>query len=253
MTEERSFVHQVAARSEQEPDVVSRVIAEFCLALRRQLDGYKGTNGDYIGEQLRWDIGDRGFFHLLGFLDQLYERYQWEPGLAREYVARLFTEDDCKHFSQEYVVAKTTERTDAGPLASRTLEEFCSAAYACAMTLMSNADYVHKELPAVDLPSDVRASVVSHCADWIGTKHDVVHELDELKESSDIEAGVRRIMRWLGEDMVRLQEQVRQLEALATSEDRYRRALMLVGESCANVLTSFIAVGEAADRLLESL
>ncbi len=253
MTEERSFIHQIAARSEEESTVVSRVIPEFCLALRRQLDGYKGINGDYIGEQLRWDIGDRGFFHLLYFLDQFSEKYQWEPGLAREYVGRVFTEDECKLFSQEYVARTKPDRPVARPLASRTLEEFCSAAHACAMTLLSNADYVHEQLPAVDLPNDARSAVESHCADWIGTKHDVIHELDELKDSADIEIRVRRIMRWLGEEMDKIQEQVRQLEALARSDDKYRVALMLFGESCANVLTSFVAVGKAADRLLESL
>jgi hypothetical protein len=79
------------------------------------------------------------------------------------------------------------------------------------------------------LPTDIRASVEALCTDWIGTKHDVIHELDELQESSNIEDRVRRIMSWLGEDMVKLQEQVRRLEALATAEDRYRLAYLLVG------------------------
>lgn len=116
---------------------------------------------------------------------------------------------------------------------------------------MSNADYVQKELPTVELPTDIRASVEALCTDWIGTKHDVIHELDELQESSNIEDRVRRIMSWLGEDMVKLQEQVRRLEALATAEDRYRLAYLLVGESGGNILRSFVAAGESADRVLE--
>ena len=109
MTKDRSFINQVAANTEQEPAVVSRVIEEFCLALRRELDEYKGVNGDYVGEQLHWDIGNRAFFHLLGFLDQFSEKYQWEPGSAREYVSRLFAEDEWKPFSQEYFSAKTPD------------------------------------------------------------------------------------------------------------------------------------------------
>lgn len=62
---ERSFIDKVAASSGQDPGVVSLVIEEFCLGLRRELDEYKGMNGDYIGEQLHWDIGNRAFFHLL--------------------------------------------------------------------------------------------------------------------------------------------------------------------------------------------
>lgn len=231
--------------------MVNRVIEEFCLALRRGLDKYKGINGDYIGEQLHWDISSRAYFHLLGFLDQFSEKYQWEPGSAPEYISRLFTEDEWKPFSQEYFRAKTPNYPPSEAPASGKLEEFCSAAYACAMSLMSNADYVQKELPTVDLPTDIRASVESLCTDWIGTKHDVVHELGELKESSNIEDRIRRIMSWLGEDMVKLQEQVRKLEALAKSEDRFKLAYLLVGESGGNILRSFVAAGESADRAFE--
>lgn len=247
----RSFIDQIASDSGAEPAVVGRVIDEFCLALRRGLDEYKGINGDYFGEQLHWDIGNRAFFHLLGFLDQFSEKYQWEPGTAREYVARLLTEDEWKPFSQEYFRAKTPDVPPSEAPASGLLEEFSSAAYACAMSLMSNADYVQKELPTVELPTDLRASVESLCADWVGTKHDVIHELDELQESSNIEDRIRRIMSWLGEDMVKLQEQVRRLEALATAEDRYRLAYLLVGESGGNILRSFVAAGESADRFLD--
>lgn len=250
MTNERTFIDQIAAHTGEDPDVVNRVIEEFCLGLRRGIDEYKGINGDYIGEQLYWDISNRAFFHLLGFLDLFSEKYQWEPGSAREYVSRLFTEDEWKPFSQEYFRAKSPDHPQSGKPTSGTLDAFCSAAYACAMRLMSNAAYVQKELPSVDLPVDVRASIESLCADWIGTKHDVIHELDELKESSNIDDRIRRIMSWLGEDVVKLQDQVRRLETLATSEDQYRLAYLLVGESGGNILRSFVAAGESADRVL---
>lgn len=251
MTKERSFVDQIAAQAGEDPEVVCRVIEEFCLGLRRSLDEYKGINGDYIGEQLHWDISNRAFFHLLGFLDQFSEKYQWEPGSAREYILRLFSEDDWKPFSQEYIRANSSGNQHSASSESGALDQFCSAAYACAMSLMSNADYVQKELPNVELPADIRASIESLCSDWIGTKHDVVHELDELKESTNIEDRVRRIMAWLGEDMVKLQEQVRKLEALASSDECFRLAYLLVGESGGNILRSFVAAGESADQVLE--
>lgn len=251
MTKGRSFLHQIADTSEQEPAVVGRVIEEFCFALRRELDKYKGINGDYICEQLHWDIGNRAFFHLLGFLDQFSEKYQWEPGSAREYASRLFTADEWKAFSQEYFRATLSNAPPSAPSASSTLEEFCSAAYACAMSLMGNAAYVQKELPTVELPPDIRVSVESLCADWIGTKHDVIHELGEMTGSSNIEDQIHRIMSWLGEDMVKLREQLRKLEALAESEDRFKLAYLLVSESGSNILCSFVATGQSAGRVLE--
>ncbi len=251
MTKDRSFVHQIAASSGEDPAVVNRVIEEFCLTLRRGLDEYKSVNGDYIGEQLHWDVSSRAYFHLLGFLDQFSEKYQWEPGTAREYISRLFSQEEWKPFSQEYSSAETTTQQQPAASDRDSLNEFSSAAYACAMALMSNADYVQKELPNVELPTDIRASVESLCTDWIGTKHDVVHELGELSESPNIEDRIRRIMSWLGEDMVKLQEQVRKLEVLATTEDRYKLAYLLVGESGGNILRSFVAAGESADRVIE--
>lgn len=251
MGNEQSFIDQIAANAGEDPDVARRVIEEFCLGLRRGLDEYKGINGDYIGEQLHWDISNRAFFHLLGFLDLFSEKYQWEPGSAREYVSRLFTEDEWKPFSEEYFRAQTPNHQQSVASGSSALDEFCSAAYACAMSLMSNADYVQKELPNVELPTDIRASIESLCSDWIGTKHDVVHELSELNDSANVEDRVRRIKAWLGEDMAKLQEQVRQLEALARSEDRFKLAYLLLGESGGNILRSFVAAGESADRVIE--
>ena len=251
MTNERSFIDQIVADTGEDREVVSRVIEEFCLSLRRGLDEYKGINGDYIGEQLHLDISNRAFIHLLGFLDQFSEKYQWEPGSAREYVSLLFTENEWKPFSQEYLRAQTPDHPQLPASGSGTLDDFCSAAHACAMSLMSNAEYVQKELPTVELPTDIRISIESLCADWIGAKHDVIHELGELKESQNIEERVRRIMRWLGEDVAKLQEQVRKLKDLARSQDRFRLAYLLVGESAGNILRSFVAAGESADRVLE--
>lgn len=85
MTRDRSFIHQVAANTEQEPAVVSRVIEEFCLAMRREIAEYKGIIGDYVGEQLHSDIGNRAFFQLLGFLDLFSEKYQWEPASPQDF------------------------------------------------------------------------------------------------------------------------------------------------------------------------
>ena len=252
MSKDRSFVDQIAATSGEDPEVVSRIIEEFCLGLRRSLDEYKGINGDYIGEQLHWDISNRAFFHLLGFLDQFSEKYQWEPGSAREYILRLFTEDDWKPFSQEYARTNSLDNQHHASPESGVLDRFCSTAYACAISLMSNADYVQKELPNVELPTDMRASIEALCSDWIGTKHDVVHELAELKDCANIDDRIRRIMAWLGEDMVKLQEQVRKLEALATSDERFKLAYLLVGESGGNILRSFVSAGESADQVLEN-
>ena len=73
-----------------------------------------------------------------------------------------------------------------------------------------------------------------------------------MKDSANIEDRIRRIMAWLGEDMVKLQDQVRKLEALASSDERFKLAYLLVGESGGNILRSFVSAGESADQVLEN-
>lgn len=251
MENERSFIDQIAANAGEDPAAVRRVIEEFCLSLRRGMDEYKGINGDYIGEQLHWDISSRAYFHLLGFLNLFSEKYQWEPESGREYILRLFSEDEWSPFSQEYFGANPSDHQQSAAPEDHMLDQFCSAAYACAMSLMSNASYVQKELPNVELPTDIRVSIECLCSDWIGTKHDVVHELAELKDSANIKDRIRSIMTWLSEDMVKLQEQVRKLRALAGSDDHFKLAYLLVGESSEDILRCFVATGEYADQALE--
>jgi hypothetical protein len=130
------------------------------------------------------------------------------------------------------------------------LSTFSSTASACAMVMMSNATYIQKELANVELPEATRTGVENLCNEWIGTKHDVMHELGELDSAGNTGNRIRCIMSWLSEDIVKLQECVKELEALARTNQRFNLAYLLVGESGANVMRSFVAVGEAADRLL---
>lgn len=253
MANERWMKDRIAEKVGGDADHVGRVIEEFCLELRKELDGYKGMNGDYLGEQLHWEIGARAFFHLLGFLDAFSGKYDWEPGTAQEYILRLYSEDDWKPFSQEYLTPSDKIENQAPSMANEGVAKFSGAASACAMSLMSNASYIQNELANVQLPDDARTNVEKLCSDWIGTKHDVMHELGELTEQGNIGDRVRRIMSWLSEDVVNLQQQVRELERLANSDERFKLAYLLVGESGGNVLRSFVAAGEAADRFLEEL
>lgn len=131
-----------------------------------------------------------------------------------------------------------------------TLDQFCSSAHECAMLLMTNALYIQKELPNVDLPAADRTAIENLCADWIGTKHDVVHEVGELKETPNIDERIRRIMSWLREDMVKLNEQVCRLNELAKSDDRFSLAYLLVAESGTNVLRGFTSTGDSAELAL---
>jgi hypothetical protein len=84
-----------------EASTVASVLDEFMLQLHRGLVEYEGFNGDYIGENLSHRMPKQAFFHLLGFLDRFSERYEWEPGTAHEYLARLGPRADWQPFSHQ--------------------------------------------------------------------------------------------------------------------------------------------------------
>lgn len=103
MTPEREFdpVGETATNLGLEDAVVRSVIDEFMLQLHRDLVEYEGMNGDYLGESLSHHLPAQAFFHLLGFLDRFSERYEWEPGTANEYLARLGSRADWLPYSHQ--------------------------------------------------------------------------------------------------------------------------------------------------------
>ena len=80
--------------------------------------------------------------------------------------------------------------------------QFASEAHACAIQMMENAAYIQKELPALDMPDSLRARIDELCAELMGTKHDLSHEVGVLEDFLALEPGqvaprMDRIHRWL--------------------------------------------------------
>lgn len=96
-----SLIANVARNIGMEDDAVRHVVDEFLLQLHRRLYEYRGLNSDYLGEELHYQIGPQGFYHLLGFLDTFSDRYNWERGSASEYLMRLGSRADWHSFNQQ--------------------------------------------------------------------------------------------------------------------------------------------------------
>jgi hypothetical protein len=62
------LIQKVSSNLGIEQDVVRPILDEFMLHLHRGTYEYVGLNGDYIGEELHFEIGPQAFYHLLGFL-----------------------------------------------------------------------------------------------------------------------------------------------------------------------------------------
>jgi len=77
------------------------VVADFALQLHRHALEYKGGNGDFIGEDLWYQVDRQTFYHLLGFLEYFADRYSWDVGSASEYLLRLGSQEDWEPFNTQ--------------------------------------------------------------------------------------------------------------------------------------------------------
>ncbi len=136
------------------------------------------------------------------------------------------------------------------------LQIFASAAQSCAMHMMSNAAYIQTVLPNLTLPEGTTEKIAVLCDSLIATKHDVISELFELSEVSEsstspeeITKRVKRIIRWLWETILEMNEVVQSLQTASETDAKFSIGWLLVVESATNILDSFNRAAVAADEL----
>jgi hypothetical protein len=137
------------------------------------------------------------------------------------------------------------------------IHEVMSAARDCAMIMLETANYVKAELPNVPMDEALQSEAEKVCGALIGTKHDVISELFELGDllrpagaaSSEIASRLNRVIRWLGEDVSRMQELVMALDSAKKQNSDFALAYVLVAESATNIINAFNRTKAAADFL----
>lgn len=124
------------------------------------------------------------------------------------------------------------------------------------MQMMSNARYIQNALPGLTLPEDTNGRIATLCDSLISTKHDVITELFELAEVSEaatspeeIKRRVERIIQWLWETIMEMNQVVQSLQTAAEADVRFSVGWLLVTESATNILSPFNRASEAADAL----
>lgn len=122
--------------------------------------------------------------------------------------------------------------------------------------MMSNAAYIQTELPNLTLPEGTKEKITALCDSLITTKHDVISELFELSEVSEsstspeeIKMRVERIIRWLWETILEMNEVVQSLQTASEAEVQFFGSWLLVVESANNILEPFNRASQAADAL----
>ena len=159
--------------------------------------------------------------------------------------------------SSERVSETTKVLTDSLPEAK--LGAFISAARACADEMASNAGYIEKELPGLELSEERKEEIRQVCSDLVGTRWDIGSELSDLLNAA--ESGDRKrcrgqagtIVRWLGQELPALDALVKSLESAKEVEPGAGSGFVLIAESAANIVHSFLEVSQTADDYREAL
>lgn len=96
----KNITCEVATLLGKSRDDVMETVELFMELLHKKAYEYKGLNGDYIGEELHYDMSDKAFYHFLGFLNDFDDKYNWEQS-ASEYIARLSSRETWQPFSEQ--------------------------------------------------------------------------------------------------------------------------------------------------------
>lgn len=115
----------------------------------------------------------------------------------------------------------------------------------CAMQMMENAAYIKNELPLLTMPDAIRSQIVETCDELIGTKHDLIHdvfEIRDLMESSPDPAVLKQCMEsirgMIGMSNIAFHDCVQSAADAVKMGEADPLVSMLLTESGFNILTS---------------
>lgn len=123
--------------------------------------------------------------------------------------------------------------------------ELSHAARACAMQMFSNAGYILRELPGIEVPAELRPKIESVCQNLISTKHDVITEIFELAEllengasETKLKSKMEMTSSWLMESIQEMNELVQEVEQLVAKDPRHGALFSLVIKSATTIARS---------------
>jgi hypothetical protein len=138
-----------------------------------------------------------------------------------------------------------------------TIHRFLGEAHHCAMQMMENGSYIRRELPSLRMSDALRKQLETLCAELIGTKHDLIHEIHESHElaitspdSPTIRDAVGRMCQWINEAAMSFRcavEAVQKASETGEADDLLPLLLMESGVNILNATPSMPDLGEVPD------
>jgi hypothetical protein len=120
--------------------------------------------------------------------------------------------------------------------------------------MLTNADYIWKELPSIRVAEPYKNSISEVCSALTEAKYDVINELFELNKlnrpaaSTVVQDRVERIQKRLDDEIPKLDALIKSLYSASKSQINYGLAYFLVVESATNILQSLGQVSEAMEH-----
>ena len=128
--------------------------------------------------------------------------------------------------------------------------DFATAAARCALRMLGAALQIREQVPTLVLPEGMAAQLNAACDSLVGTKHDLLNELAELKERPGNTRPPPRLGTWLSEPLMELHAIIVRLQSAVIADHRYAPAAAFVGELAAELASLMQAAKHAADSVL---
>ena len=126
----------------------------------------------------------------------------------------------------------------------------------CALVMFESAAFIQSELANVRMNDALRMQTEKVCTALIGTKHDIITELDELDELLDSETSASvihswfdLIMGWFWDDIDRMHQLVTALQSANTQDPECGSACVLLAESATSIINAYNSARAAANSL----
>ncbi len=125
----------------------------------------------------------------------------------------------------------------------------------CALLMQDQVEYIQQELFEIESTEELRREIENMCSTLIGTKHEVLTELFELKEvidSAEISKKTDEIIRRRIKHIVNcFHNDIEKMHQLVTQLQQRNHSLLcsLVSASSTNIIMAFTRVADLTDFL----
>lgn len=140
------------------------------------------------------------------------------------------------------------------PPFTTTLQNFINEAQSCAQEFFSNAEYIERELPKVEITDNLCQMTLRICSALKATRDEVFIEFQSWKSASlshqEYTNRAENVVSLLSKNLNELHVLAISIRAQADINQKFGLASMLIGESATNIYQAFSLVSDTSKKLV---